>query len=111
MITTPTPADRMPPLFSPEELENLDKYNNFMNEFSSRAEGGWLPSDRLPYDEDLLRHTLGLTPREKSNVEFYPKLDRVPKRSQITQESISGKESNEALIIARPINKEHLSKT
>ena len=101
----------MPPLFPPEEIEYLDKYNSFMNEFSVRVEGGWSPLDKLPYDEDLLRHTLRLSPQAESNVEFYPKLDRVPKRSQITQESISGKESNEALIIARPINKEHLSKT
>jgi len=51
-----------------------------MNELSIRVEGGWLPPDTLPYDEDLLRHTLGLSPRVApnhtgSNTDFYPNLE------------------------------------
>ena len=34
-----------------------------MNDFSVRVEGGWAPLDALPYDEDLLRHTLRLSTR------------------------------------------------
>ena len=47
--------------YSPEELENLQKYNNFMNDLSVRVEGGWAPPDALPYNEDLLRHILGFS--------------------------------------------------
>ena len=48
-----------------------------MNELSIRVEGGWLPPDTFPYNEDLLRHTLGLSPRvapncTDSNTNFYP---------------------------------------
>ena len=96
-LPSPTPAShqRMPQLFSPEELENLEKYNNFMNDLSIRVEGGWLPPDTLPYDEDLLRHTLGLSPRTGLNTDFYPDSDRnqgvqtlregTPKRLQISK--------------------------
>ena len=67
----------MPPLFPPKELKNLDKYNSFMRDLSVRVEGGWFPPDTLPYDEDLLRHTLGLSacvaPNcTSSNINFYP---------------------------------------
>ena len=77
-LPSPTPAShqRMPPLFSPEELENLEKYNSFMNDLSIRVEGGWLPPDTLPYDEDLLRHTPGLSPRTGLNTDFFPDSDR-----------------------------------
>jgi len=51
--STPTPQEDhcMPQLFSPEEHNNLDNYNKFMNEFSVRIEGGWLPPDTLPFEE------------------------------------------------------------
>jgi len=66
---------------SPEELEKLHKYKNFMNNLSTRAEGGWLPPNTLLYDEDLLRHTLRLSPRVApyrtgSNTDFYPDSER-----------------------------------
>ena len=53
---SPTPQEnrRKPQLFSPEERDNLDKYNQFLNELLVRIEGGWSPADTLPYDEDLL---------------------------------------------------------
>ena len=64
---TPVPDERMPPLFSPEELENLDKYNSFMRDLSVRVEGGWFPLDTLPYNE------LRVAPnRIGSNTDFYP---------------------------------------
>jgi len=66
----------MPPLFSPEELENLEKYNGFMNDLSIRVKGGWLPPNTPSYDEDLLCHTLGLSPRIGSNTDFYPDSDK-----------------------------------
>ena len=61
---------------SPEEIENLQQYKNFMNDLSILVEGGWLPPSTLPYDEDLLRHTLGPSPhvaphRTGSNPDFY----------------------------------------
>ena len=37
---TPMSDERMPPLFSPEELKILKKYNDFMDNISIRAEGG-----------------------------------------------------------------------
>ena len=43
-----------------------------MNELLVRNEGGWPPPNTLPYYEDLLRFTLGLSPRVKSSEEFYP---------------------------------------
>ena len=51
---SPTPQEdlRMPRLFSPKERDNLEKYDKFINELSVRTEGGWLPADILPYDED-----------------------------------------------------------
>jgi hypothetical protein len=67
-------------LCSPEEHDNLDKYNKFINEFSVLIEGGWSPADTIPYDEDLLRHTLGLSPRVKSNEDFYPDSDQITKQ-------------------------------
>ena len=56
---------------SSEKCDNLDKYNKFINELSVRIEGGWPPEDHIPHDEDLLRHTLGLTPRVKQDKEVY----------------------------------------
>ena len=49
-------------LFSPKERDNLEKYDKFINKVSVRIEGGWFPAGTLPYDEDLLRYTLGLSP-------------------------------------------------
>ena len=101
---SPTPAlhQRMPPLYSTEELKNLERYNGFMNDLSVRVEGGWSPLDSLPYDEDLLRHTLGLSPRIGLNCDFYPDSDRnqgvptlregTPKRLQISENSASNSE-------------------
>ena len=74
---TPEVTHCMPQLFSQEERNNLDRYNKFMNELSVRIEGGWPPPDALPYDEDLLRHTLGLSPRVESCEEFYPDSSQV----------------------------------
>ena len=90
-VNSPTPEvdHRMPQLFSPIERDNLDNYNKFMNELSVRIEGGWPPPNTLPYDEDLLRHTLRLPTRIKSNEEFYPDSDQVHKRNRSTQESVS----------------------
>jgi hypothetical protein len=78
---SPTPQEnhRMLQLFSPEERVNLDNYNKFINELSVRIKGGWSPVDTIPYDEDLLRHTLRLSPRVKTNEEFYPHSDQVLK--------------------------------
>ena len=84
---SPTPASKEPvspteldSRHSADKLENLQKYNNFMNDLSIRVEGGWLPPDTLPYDEDLLYHTLGLShhvapPLKSSNPEFYSILE------------------------------------
>ena len=79
----------MPRISSSEKWDNLDKYDKFVNELSVRIECGWTPADHVPYDEDLLRHTLGLSPRVKSSDEFYPDSDQVHKRSRFIQESIS----------------------
>ena len=80
---SPTPQENhcTPQLFSPEKRDNLDKYNKFINELSVRIEGGWTPADHIPYDEDLLRHILGLSPRVKTDKEFYPDSDQVLKRN------------------------------
>jgi len=66
---SPTPQDDhcMPQIYSSEEKDNLDKYDEFINELLVRNEGGWLPADHVPYDEDLLRHTFGLSPRIKQD--------------------------------------------
>ena len=84
---SPTPASKEPvspteldSRHSADKLENLQKYNNFMNDLSIRVEGGWLPPDTLPYDEDLLYHNLGLShhvapPLKSSNPEFYSILE------------------------------------
>ena len=61
---SPTPQEdlRMSRLFSPKERDNLEKYDKFINKLSVRIEGRWFPAGTLPYDEDLLRYTLGLSP-------------------------------------------------
>ena len=69
----------MPQLFSPEECDNLDKYNQFINELSIRIEGRWSPADTFPYDEDLFRFSLGLSPQVKTNEEFYSNSDQAVK--------------------------------
>jgi len=81
----------MPQLFSPKERDNLDRYDKFMNEFSVRFEGGWLPPNTIPYNEVLLRHTLGLSPRVKSNEEFYPDSDQILRRNRFTIQSVFNK--------------------
>ena len=55
-----------------KKSDNLDKYNKFINELSVRIEGGWPLADQIPYDEDLLWHTLGLPSRVKQDKEAYP---------------------------------------
>jgi len=82
---SPTPQEnhRTPQLFSPEERDNLDKYNKFINELLVQIKGGWSPVDTLPYDEDLLRFMLGLSPRAKINKEFYSESDQVLKRNRL----------------------------
>ena len=60
---SPTTQDDhyMPQKYSSEENDNLDKYDEFINELLVRVEGGWTPADHVPYNEDLLRHTFGLS--------------------------------------------------
>ena len=58
-------------LFS-KERDNLEKYNQFINELAVRIEGGWPPVDHIPHNEDFLQHTLGLTPQDKQDKEVYP---------------------------------------
>ena len=96
---SPTPQEnhRIPHatrrLCSPEERDNLDKYNKFINEFSVRIEGGWSPADTIPYDEDLLRHTLGLSPRVKTNEEFYSDSNQILKRIRFAKLSVSDRKT------------------
>jgi hypothetical protein len=92
---SPTPQEncRKPQLFSPEEHDNLDKYNEFINKLSVRIEGGWSPAETLPYDEDLLRLTLGLSPRLKTNEKFYPDSDQIFKRNRPTIQPDSDKKT------------------
>ena len=77
----------------------MDKYNKFINELSVRIEGGWSPADTLPYDEDLLWLTLRLSPRARTNKEFYPDSDQAIKRNRSAlqpnsdKKAESGKES------------------
>ena len=107
---SPTPQEnrRTPQLFSPEERDNLLKYNQFINEFSVRSEGGWSPENTLPYDEDLLRFTLGFSPRVKTNEELYPDSDQVFKRNRLAIQPASDKktESNKESISAVTIKRE-----
>ena len=74
ILNSPTPREdhRMPRIFSPGECDNLDKYDKFINELSIRIKGGWPPEDQIPFDEDLLWHTLGLPPQIKQNKEASP---------------------------------------
>jgi len=83
---SPTPQEdhRTPRLFSPKERDNLEKYDKFINELSIRIEGGWFPANTLPYDEDLLRHTLGLS----------PDLDQVLKGNRLALQPDSDKRLN-----------------
>ena len=85
---SPTPQEnhRITQLFSPKERNNLERYDKFINELSVRIEGGWFPANILPYDEDLLRHTLGLSPNS----------DQVHKGNQLALQPDSDKkiESN-----------------
>ena len=64
---SPTPQENhcSAQLFSSEKRDNLDKYKKFINDLSVRIEGVWPPADYIPHDEDLLRHTLGFSPRAK----------------------------------------------
>jgi len=48
---------------TPQEAKNLQEYSDYINDFSVRMEGGWLPSENFTHDENLLRRTLGLPPR------------------------------------------------
>ena len=83
---SPTPQEDlcMPRLFSSKERDNLEKYDKFINELSVRIEGGWFPANTLPYDEDLLRHTLGLS----------PDLDQVLKGNRLALQPDSDKRLN-----------------
>ena len=73
----------MPQTCTSEKRDNLDKYNKFINELLVQIKGGWSPVDTLPYDEDLLRFMLGLSPRAKINKEFYSESDQVLKRNRL----------------------------
>jgi len=92
---SPTPQEslRTPHLFSMEECDNLDKYNKFINELSAQIEGGWPPADTIPYDEDLLRLTIGLYPRAKTNEEFYPDWIKSLKRNRLVIQPDSDKKT------------------
>ena len=79
-------------LFS-KERDNLEKYNQFINELAVRIEGGWSPADTLPYDENLLRHTLGFPPQVHSNTEFYPDSVQVTKRNRLAPQPDSDKKT------------------
>jgi len=87
----------------------LEKYNKFINELSVRIEGGWSPAGTLPYDQDLLQLTLGLSPRVKRNEEFYPDLDQVLKANRFASQSAlvtkmeSDKESTSAATTKREL--------
>ena len=83
---SPTPQEdhRMPQLFPPEERDTLNKYNKFINEFSVRIEGGWSLADTLPYDENLLPYTLGLSLRHNPNTESHPDSVQDIKRNRLT---------------------------
>ena len=62
-------------------------------EFSVRVEGGWPSADYTPYNEDLLRHTLGLPPRVKRDEETYPVSDQDLKRSRLALQLDSDKKN------------------
>ena len=81
----------MPHKYSSEENDNLDKYDEFINELSVRVEGGWPPVDHIPHDEDLLWHTLGLPPRVKQDNEVYPASD--VKRNRLMPQPDSDKKT------------------
>ena len=92
---SPTPQDDhcMPQKYSSEENDNLDKYDEFINELSVRVEGGWTPADHVPYNEDLLRHTFGLSPRIMEDKETYPVSDQLLKRSRLALQLDSDKKN------------------
>ena len=81
----------MPQTCSSEKCDNLDKYNKFINELSVRIEGGWPPADHIPHDEDLLRHTLGFSPRVKQDKEVYPDSVQDIKRNRLAPQPDSDK--------------------
>ena len=60
-------------------------------QFGSKADDP--PADHTPYDEDLLRHTLGLPPRVKQDKETYPVSDQVLKRSRLALQLDSDKKN------------------
>ena len=93
---SPTPQEdhRIPPTFSSEKRNNLDKYNKFINELSVRIEGGWPLADHIPYDEDLLRHTLIFSPQIKQDKEVYPASDTKRNRLAPQPDSDKGTESD-----------------
>ena len=64
--------------YSPEKLKNLQKYREYLNDITIRAEGGWPFPDTLPYDEKLLRYTLGLSSYSGSDSE----LEEIPTENQ-----------------------------
>jgi hypothetical protein len=92
---SPTPQEdhRMPQTSSSEKWDNLDEYDKFINEHSVRIESGRPPADHTPYDEDLLRHTLGFSPRVKEDKETYPVSDIERNRLSPQLDSDKGTES------------------
>ena len=78
----------IPQIYSSEERENLDIYDKFINELSVRIEGGWPLVDHIPYDEDLLRHTLEFRlPPESSETRKSTRL-RTPKETDLRHNPI-----------------------
>ena len=88
---------RTPQIYSLKKRDNLDKYDKFINELSVRIEGGWPPADHIPNNEDLLRLTLGLSPRVKQDKEVYPapdiKRNRLAPQPDSDKKTESNKES------------------
>ena len=96
----------MQQIYPSEEKDNLDKYNEFINELSVRIEGGWTPADHVPYDENLLRHTLGFSPRVKQDKEVYPVSDIKRNRLAPQLDSDKGIESDKKSTPTITINRE-----
>ena len=99
----------MPHKYSSEENDNLDKYDEFINELSVRVEGGWTPADHVPYNEDLLRHTFGLSPRIMEDKEVYPTSDIKRNRLGSQLDSDKGTESDKKSTSTVTIKRERQS--
>ena len=84
---------RTPQIYSLEKHDDLDKYDKFINELSVRIECGWPPTDHIPHDEDLLRHTLWFSPWVKPDKEVYPDSVQDIKRNRLAPQPDSDKKT------------------